>query len=110
MAEPSYDPEWYYKQNGITLGPISGLQLKELVSSGQLQPRQVVWKTGDRTLFFVCASRATLDIEASDGPDSVGSTRRIAALTRSVRGTAYDGTSEDRPRGTGGTQSLIARA
>ena len=72
MAQPSYDREWFYKQNGITLGPISGLQLKELVSSGQLRPRHVVWKTGDRTLFFVCASRAALDVQASDGPTLSG--------------------------------------
>jgi hypothetical protein len=72
MAQPSSDPEWYYKQNGMTLGPISGLQLKELVSSGQLQPRQVVWRAGDRTLVFVCASRAALEIQASDGPTLSG--------------------------------------
>ena len=63
MEEPSYGQGWFYKQNGERLGPFSGVQLKQLVSSGQLQPRQPVWREGSGRLFFVCAATAVLNAE-----------------------------------------------
>jgi hypothetical protein len=65
MAQSSYGREWFYKQDGKTLGPISGLRLKELVSSGELDARQAVWRSGDRTLVFVCAATAALGEHAT---------------------------------------------
>ena len=47
---------WFYRQNGETIGPVSQLELRELVSSGQILPRQAVWKQSIQDLFFVCAA------------------------------------------------------
>jgi hypothetical protein len=47
---------WYYKQNGETFGPVSREQLRALVTTGQLRPRQVVWRVGDQSLLFLHAS------------------------------------------------------
>jgi hypothetical protein len=48
---------WYYKQDGQTCGPVS-IELQELLTTGRLQPRQVVWKQGARRLLFVHAATA----------------------------------------------------
>lgn len=47
---------WFYRQNGERVGPVSQLELRELVNSGQIQPRQAVWKQSTQDLFFVCAA------------------------------------------------------
>jgi len=49
---------WYYKQNGQTFGPVSLDQLRELLTTGQLQPRQAVLKAGTQSLLFVHAATA----------------------------------------------------
>jgi hypothetical protein len=49
---------WFYKQNGEALGPLSQRQIQELVSSGQLHPRQAVWTHGSYGLLFVHAAAA----------------------------------------------------
>ena len=49
MGRPSHGEGWFYKQNGERLGPVSQLQLRELVASGQVQPRQAVWKQSTLT-------------------------------------------------------------
>jgi len=64
MERPSYGEGWFYKQNGARLGPVSRLQLRELVASGQLQPRQAVWKQDTQSLFFVCAATVALGSES----------------------------------------------
>jgi hypothetical protein len=69
MERLSYGEGWFYKQNGARLGPISRLQLRELVTSGQLQPRQAVWKQDNQSLFFVCAATVAFGTE-SEGLDS----------------------------------------
>lgn len=38
--------EWYYAHEGEEFGPISAARLKQLASTGQLQPTDLVWKTG----------------------------------------------------------------
>jgi hypothetical protein len=38
--------EWHYIQNGQQIGPVSIAQLRQLASSGQLQPTDQVWKAG----------------------------------------------------------------
>jgi hypothetical protein len=49
---------WFYKQAGESFGPVSAERLKELLSAGQLQPRQAVWKRGHEGLLFVPAATA----------------------------------------------------
>jgi len=67
MRTPSYGEGWFYKQNGEKLGPVSRLQVRELVTSGQLQPRQAVWKQGTQCLLFVCAATVAFDNENEAG-------------------------------------------
>src|SRR5688572_11431694 len=38
--------EWYYAKNNQQFGPISAVQLNELVESGQLSADDLVWKDG----------------------------------------------------------------
>src|SRR5262249_2585142 len=42
--EPDTMSEWYYARNNQRLGPVSTEQLKQLASSGQLSPNDLVWK------------------------------------------------------------------
>ena len=63
MERPSYGEGWFYKQNGAKVGPISRLQLRELVTSGQLQPRQAVWTQDTQSLFFICAATVAFGAE-----------------------------------------------
>jgi hypothetical protein len=52
---------WYYKQNGQTIGPLSTGQLRELLGSGQLPARHVVWHQRQQRLLFVRAATAAAD-------------------------------------------------
>jgi len=38
--------QWYYSQQGQRKGPLSEEQFKQLASSGQLKPTDMVWKSG----------------------------------------------------------------
>jgi hypothetical protein len=38
--------QWYYAQQGQRLGPVSPSELKQLATSGRLQPSYLVWKKG----------------------------------------------------------------
>jgi hypothetical protein len=38
--------QWHYSKDGHQQGPVSAEQLKQLASSGQLQPTDLVWKEG----------------------------------------------------------------
>ena len=38
--------QWYYSKQGQRTGPVSEEQLKQLASSGQVQPTDLVWKQG----------------------------------------------------------------
>jgi hypothetical protein len=64
MRRPSYGEGWYYKENGERFGPVSLLQLRELVASGQIQPRQAVWKQNAQDKFFVCAATVAFGTES----------------------------------------------
>ena len=49
VATPPQDivgEQWHYTHGGKQAGQISGRQLKELASSGQLSPTDMVWKEG----------------------------------------------------------------
>jgi len=63
MGNPSGHEGWFYKQGEKRFGPVSRLQLRELVMSGQLPPKQAVWKEGKQSLFFVCAETAVAETE-----------------------------------------------
>jgi GYF domain 2 len=54
---------WFYKQNGKRLGPVSRLQLRELVASGQVPHRQAVWTESTYGLVFVCAANVAFGTE-----------------------------------------------
>ncbi len=55
---------WYYRQNGQAFGPIPTGQLKELLATGRLQPRQAVWQQGTHSLLFVHAATAAFGARA----------------------------------------------
>jgi hypothetical protein len=38
--------QWYYSQQGQRVGPVSEEQISHLVSSGQIQPTDLIWKQG----------------------------------------------------------------
>jgi hypothetical protein len=88
--------EWYYTTNNQQMGPISWDELRQLASSGLLQPTDMVWKEGmadwakaSRTEgLFRERSAPRREIVADDLPP-----RR----TRD-RGRAYDDDYDDRPR------------
>jgi hypothetical protein len=63
MERPSYGDGWFYKQNGEKLGPLSRLQLRELVTMGEVQPRQAVWQESTQDLLFVCARTVAFGTE-----------------------------------------------
>jgi hypothetical protein len=44
--------EWFFKRDGKECGPVSALQLKQLLATGQLQPRQAIWKQANRFLLY----------------------------------------------------------
>ena len=46
---------WYY---GEKTGPVSTARLKELLASGELPPRQAVWRKGSQSSGFVPAEAA----------------------------------------------------
>jgi hypothetical protein len=60
MGRESNWEGWFYKQNDERVGPISAMQLKELIASGLLQPRQAVWRQGSQSLLFVQAAKAVV--------------------------------------------------
>ncbi len=58
MATTQAPDGWYYKRHGQTVGPVSDEQLRGLLTSGQLQPRQAVWRRRLQRLLFVPAEAA----------------------------------------------------
>ena len=38
--------QWYYAQQGQRKGPVSEQEIRQLISSSQLQPTDLVWKQG----------------------------------------------------------------
>lgn len=55
---------WFYKRDGESVGPVSRLQLKELVTSGQVQPRQAVWQQSTEDQFIVWAATVAFGTES----------------------------------------------
>jgi GYF domain 2 len=72
METPSYGEGWFYKQNGERFGPVSRLQLRELVTSGQVQHGQAVWTESTHGLFFVCAATVAFGTEGEAFVRSAG--------------------------------------
>jgi phenylpropionate dioxygenase-like ring-hydroxylating dioxygenase large terminal subunit len=67
MVSESATHGWYYKVNGQTIGPLSTGQLQELLGSGQLPARQVVWIQRQQRLLFVRAATAAADTSRLPG-------------------------------------------
>ncbi len=42
------DEQWFYSRDGLTLGPVSGQHLKQLVDAGQLTGEDLIWREGMR--------------------------------------------------------------
>jgi hypothetical protein len=57
---------WYYKHDGQIIGPLSRAQVQELLTVGQLLPRQVVFNRSAQCLLFLRADnlRTTLALAA----------------------------------------------
>ena len=49
---------WYYRRDGVTLGPISTAALQEMLALRRLSPRQPVWRQRNNTIVFVTADTA----------------------------------------------------
>jgi hypothetical protein len=58
---------WYFKQNGQTIGPLSQAQVQELLTVGQLLPRQVVFNRGAQRLLFLRADVLRSSLTAAVG-------------------------------------------
>jgi hypothetical protein len=46
LDERQYIMQWYYTRNKQKVGPVSSDQLRQLTTSGQIQPDDLVWKEG----------------------------------------------------------------
>ena len=55
---------WCYSHNGETYGPVSPAQLKGLLVSGLISPRQSVWKPGEESQPCITATAAVLSSAA----------------------------------------------
>ena len=64
MVRPSYAEGWFYMLNGDKCGPVSEIQLWELVTSGQIQPRQAVWMQSTLDQLFICAGTVVFGTES----------------------------------------------
>ena len=60
MGRESNWEGWFYRQNAERVGPISAMQLKELIASGLVEPRQAVWRQDSQSLLFVQAANAAV--------------------------------------------------
>lgn len=57
--------KWYYGRGGATVGPVSALDLKQLASSGQLAPTDLVWKEGMRDWVPAEQLKGLFDVHAA---------------------------------------------
>ena len=64
MGKPSWDEGWFYKQHGVNIGPVSRLQLREMVMTGLVQPRQAVWQQSTKDQFIVWAATLVFGSES----------------------------------------------
>ena len=55
---------WFYRQYGVKFGPVSRLKLRELVTTGQVQPRQIVWQQSTQDQFIVWAATVAFGTES----------------------------------------------
>lgn len=77
MSSPSNQsgPLYHYASNGLTKGPFTARQLKQLADAGQIQPQTLVWKEGFSE--WVLASRlrgllAPAAVSVSSAPSPSG--------------------------------------
>ncbi len=60
MNRENFSDGWFYKTQGLTIGPISTWELQDLLKTGQLESRHPVWQQTRLGLFFVTAATAVL--------------------------------------------------
>lgn len=53
--------DWYFTQQGERKGPVSDNDLKQLVSSGQLKPTDLLWKKGMASWAAACEVEGFFD-------------------------------------------------
>jgi uncharacterized protein DUF4339 len=61
--------EYYYSREGQRLGPVSGDQLKQLASSGQLQPNDLIWKEGMANWIQAARVKGLFPVAAPQPPE-----------------------------------------
>jgi hypothetical protein len=49
---------WYFKSRGMTIGPVSVEDLRDLLGKGYIRPSQAVWRHSAQGWIFVHAERA----------------------------------------------------
>jgi hypothetical protein len=82
--------EWYYAKDGKQQGPISMAQLRQLASSGRLEPTDMVFKTGTTDWvdastvagLFASARSAPAAPAAPEGGFAFGEEKAVVAPTR----------------------------
>ncbi|HEX5272934.1 MAG TPA: GYF domain-containing protein [Gemmataceae bacterium] len=77
--------QWFYSHKGVTLGPVSGRQLKSLAATGGLQPEDLIWAEDTDP------ERATVAGEALD----FANLRRLAQEVKRGRALNKELTSDD---------------
>jgi hypothetical protein len=61
--------EYYYSREGQRLGPVPGDQLKQLASSGQLQPNDLIWKEGMANWIQAARVKGLFPVAAPQPPE-----------------------------------------
>lgn len=56
-------PEWFYRQDGREIGPVSSARVYELVSTGQLRPEQPVWQVDGENRTYCRAEAVIAQVE-----------------------------------------------
>jgi len=62
--------EWYYARGNQQIGPVSPQELKRLAMSGQLQPHDLVWRTGMTGWTAASNVRGLFEGEPAEAPKS----------------------------------------
>jgi len=61
MSSNNLHDGWYFRSGPETVGPVSTAELRELLSSGRVAPRQAVWQRRPQACLFVHAATAACD-------------------------------------------------
>ena len=76
--------QWYYAQQGQRKGPVSEEQIRQLMSSGQIQPTDLVWKQGMAQWTQASQVFATLPPNPNVPPPSPAKASQIGSKAKEV--------------------------